>query len=369
MEKQNANKKINKEMDRRKFIETSGAAAGAAMFGGVTSGTIPEMVNSEQKQSGKAKIKIGLYSITYGGIWYKGDALSFEEMCRRAKEFGFDGVELDNKRPMGNPMDLNQRRRDEMRDALSKYGLDIPCVAANNDFSSPIPEHRECQLLMVRETARLAKDLGAKYVRLFAAWPGVPIHEGIGTYELVRGDYYTFQRQYPFATRLDRYNFVKDCLREAAKMGEESGIIMVLQNHAPLIRGWKDTLDLVREVNSPWLKVCLDLPIFENLNKDYVANAVKTVGALQVHSHYGGEYYRDKDGTVKPLVLEYYANRQIPDYEHYISLMNEIGYEGYFTFELCHQVLKEDHTIAGIEYVHEQVRLAREYMAKIIGRW
>lgn len=37
---------------------------------------------------------------------------------------------------------------------------------------------------MVRETAGLAKDLGAKIVRLFAAWPGVPIHEGVGTYEL-----------------------------------------------------------------------------------------------------------------------------------------------------------------------------------------
>ncbi len=65
-----------------------------------------------------------------------------------------------------------------MRNSLAKYGLEIPCVAANNDFSSPVPEHRECQLLMVRETARLAKDLGAKFVRLFAAWPGVPIHEG-----------------------------------------------------------------------------------------------------------------------------------------------------------------------------------------------
>jgi len=297
-----------------------------------------------------------------------GPALSFEELCRRAKETGFDGVELDNKRPMGNPLDLNERRRDEMRNSLSKYGLEIPCVAANNDFSSPVPEHRECQLLMVRETARLAKDLGAKFVRLFAAWPGVPIHEGVGTYDLTRGnEFYTFQRQFPFATWIDRYNFVKDCLREAAKMGEESGITMVLQNHAPLIRGWKDTLDLVKEVNSPWLKICLDLPIFENLNKDYVANAVHAVGNLQVHSHFGGEYYRDSAGTVKPVVLGYYANGMIPDYGHYIGLMREIGYNGYFTFELCHPVLNEDHTRGGIDYVHEQVKLAREYMSKIVN--
>jgi sugar phosphate isomerase/epimerase len=355
-------------MNRRKFIETSGAAAGAAMIGNRVPSEIAGTSVSGYKGSAAGKIKLGLYSISYGGIWYKGSALTFDELCKRARDYGFDGVELDNKRPMGNPLDLNQPKREEMRNSLARYGLEIPCVAANNDFSSPIPEHRECQLLMVRETARLAKDLGAKYVRLFAAWPGVPIHEGIGTYDLTRGnEFYTFQRQYPFTTRLDRYNFVKECLREAAKMGEENGVIMVLQNHAPLIRGWRDTLDLVNEVNSQWLKVCLDLPIFENLEKGYVANAVHKVGSLQTHSHFGGEYYRDPDGTIKPRVLDYYAGGMIPDYAHYITLMREIGYEGYFTFELCHPVLNEDHTAAGIEFVHEQVKLAREYMSNIIS--
>jgi sugar phosphate isomerase/epimerase len=357
-------------MNRRKFIETSGAAAGAAMIGNVAPSLKAQTAEKKQKTVGAGKIKLGLYSITYGGIWYKGPALTFDEFCSRAKDYGFDGVELDNKRPMGCPLDLDKRKRDEMVASIQKYGLEIPAVAANNDFSSPIPEHRECQLLMVRETAKLAKDLGAKYVRLFAAWPGVPIHEGMGTYDLTRGsEFYTFQRQYPFTTRLDRYNFVKDCLREAAKMGEENGIIMALQNHAPLIRGWKDTLDLVKEVNSPWLKICLDLPIFENLEKEYVANAVRTVGNLQVHSHFGGEYYRDGEGIIKPRVLDYYAGGKIPDYSHYIGLMNEINYNGYFTFELCHSVLNEDHTNAGIEVVHEQVKLAREYMWNIVNQY
>jgi len=357
-------------MDRRKFIGTSGAAAGAAMLGA----SRPSLNETEEIKGPKpvnaGKIKIGLYSISYGGIWYKGPALSFSELCRYAREYGYDGVELDNKRPMGNPMDLSQKNRDEMRNALAKYNLEIPCVAANNDFSSPVPEHRECQLLMVRETAKLAKDLGAKIVRLFAAWPGVPIHEGIGTYDLVREyqGYYTFQRQYPYTTHLERWNFVKECLKESAKMGEEYGVVMVLQNHAPLIRHWKDTYDLVKEVNSPWLKVCLDLPIMEKKEKDYVANAVRTVGSLQVHSHYGGEYYRDKTGEIKHKVLDTRFGEMLPDYAHYIGLMNEIGFNGYFTFELCHPVINDDHTPAGLEFVHEQVKLAREYMGNIIGK-
>jgi len=354
-------------MNRRKFIETSGVAAGAAVLGGVTASAEPRVSVYEAKSKGSAKIKLGLYSISYGGIWYTGSALSFDELCKRAKDYGFDGVELDNKRPMGCPLDLDKKKRDEMINSLQKYGLEIPAVAANNDFSSPMPEHRECQLLMVRETARLAKDLGAKIVRLFAAWPGVAIHEGVGTYDLSRGEYYTFQRQFPFATRLDRWNFVKDCLKEAAKMGEEHGVIMALQNHSPLIRTWRDTYDLVKEVNSPWLKICLDLPIFDKLDNDYIANAVRTVGNLQVHSHFGGEYYREGN-VIKARVLDYYAGGMLPDYSNYIGLMNEINYNGWFTFELCHNVLNEDHTRAGIEYVDNQVKLAREFMGKIIGR-
>ncbi len=356
-------------MNRRKFIETSGIAAGAAILGNVKSTANPESAFvMEQKPGKNAKIKLGLYSISYGGIWYKGKALSFDELCKYAKEYGFDGVELDNKRPMGNPMDLDQRKRDDMHNSLTKYGLEMPCVAANNDFSSPVPEHRECQLLMVRETARLAKEMGSKVVRLFAAWPGVPIHNGIGTYEFVRDEgFYTFLRQYPYATWLDRYNYVKECLAEAAKIGEENGVVMALQNHAPLIRNWRDTFDLVKEVNSPGLKICLDLPIFDKQDKEYIADAVRTVGNLQVHSHFGGEYYRDENNVIKPKMLYYYAGGKMPDYSHYIQLMNEIGYNGYFTFELCHQLLNKDHSIAGIEFVHEQVALAREYLAGIIN--
>ena len=49
--------------------------------------------------------------------------------------------------------------------------------------------------------------------------------------------------------------------------------------------------------------------------------------------------------------------------------MSEIGYDGYFTFELCHPVINDDHTRAGIEYVHEQVKLAREYMTNIVNQY
>jgi sugar phosphate isomerase/epimerase len=309
-------------------------------------------------------MKIGLYSISYLGIWYAGPALSFEQFVKRAKACGYAGIELDGKRPHGNPMDLDRRARERMRIILEREGMEIPCVAANNDFSSPIPEHRECQLLMVRELARLAADLGAKTVRLFAAWPGVAMHDGLATYDLVRSPFYTFERQFPYTTWLERWDYVKECLREAAAFGEEFGVVMALQNHAPLIRHWKDCYDLVNEVNSPWLKICLDLPLMTSFDKEAVRQAALTVGSLQAHSHFGGEFTRDDKGRVVLRNLD--LGKPLPDYAYFIALMREIGYDGYFCYELCHPVLSEAHEPLGLEYVDEQVKMAQEFMSKLL---
>ena len=59
-------------------------------------------------------MKISLYTVTYAGIWYNGPALGFEDIVHRAKDYGYDGVELDGKRPHGNPMDLDGRTRERI---------------------------------------------------------------------------------------------------------------------------------------------------------------------------------------------------------------------------------------------------------------
>src|SRR6186713_3189959 len=61
------------------------------------------------------KMKLGLYSITYLGVWYRGRALTLDELIGRAREYGYEGVEIDGKRPHGSPLDLPRRRCEELR--------------------------------------------------------------------------------------------------------------------------------------------------------------------------------------------------------------------------------------------------------------
>src|SRR5215831_16558868 len=64
---------------------------------------------------GGIAMKLGLYSITYLGLWYRGEALPLSDMILRAKEYGYDGIEIDGKRPHGNPLDWPTPRCRELR--------------------------------------------------------------------------------------------------------------------------------------------------------------------------------------------------------------------------------------------------------------
>src|SRR4029453_351030 len=118
-------------------------------------------------------MKLGLYSITYLGLWYRGDALPLPAMITRAKQYGYDGIEIDGKRPHGNPLDSPTPRRRELRALAQRTGIDTFAVAANNDFSNPVPEVREAQICCVRDLIRMTADLGAPTLRVFLAWWGV----------------------------------------------------------------------------------------------------------------------------------------------------------------------------------------------------
>ena len=84
-------------------------------------------------------MKLALYSVSYAGLWYRGPALTFAEIVKRAAESGYAGLELDGKRPHGNPMDLDADARASMRDTLARAGLELPCVAANTTSRARFP--------------------------------------------------------------------------------------------------------------------------------------------------------------------------------------------------------------------------------------
>jgi sugar phosphate isomerase/epimerase len=310
-------------------------------------------------------MKLGLYSITYLGLWYRGEALTLPQMIARAKEYGYDGIEIDGKRPHGNPLDWPTHRCRDLRARAEGEGLEIYAVAANNDFSNPVPEVREAQVCFVRDLIRMTADLGAPTLRVFLAWWGVTRHPQLATYDIAEGYWPIVHEKF---TEEEIWGWCREALAECARYAGDAGVTLALQNHKPLIYNHGDLLRMIREVDSPHVKACLDAPLMPDRSTAGIRDGAEAVGPLQALTHFGGEFERRPDGSIRGFerndgVVGEETGRY---YRDFVRSMNEIGYDGYIGYELCHQLPVVDGQTVGIAYADEQARLAAEFMRTLI---
>ena len=310
-------------------------------------------------------MKLGLYSITYLGLWYDGPALTVEQVIERAARFGYAGVEIDGKRPHGNPLDLPAARCRDLRRKAEDAGVEIYAVAANNDFSSPVPEHRESQLVYMRDLIRMTADLGARTLRVFAAWPGVTMSADGATYLAARQLWREAHlRVDPHTT----WQWCREGLAEAARFAGDAGVMLALQNHAPVTNSPDDMLRMIRDVGSPHLKACLDAPLAAKQGVGSMRETARSVAGLQVLSHFGGEYERESDGSVAGYVRHPDMTLAREDYyAEFTAGMQDIGYDGYTGYELCHPLPLMDGKRAGLEFADKNAQLAAEYLRSVIA--
>jgi len=98
-------------------------------------------------------------------------------------------------------------------------------------------------------------------------------------------------------------------------------------------------------------------------------DAAQAVGSLQVMSHFGGEFDRNPDGSITGVdridgVITGETNQY---YRDFARAMREIGYHGYISYELCHQLPVVNGETVGIEFAHKNAQLAVEFMREMIG--
>ena len=244
-------------------------------------------------------------------------------------------------------------------------GIEIHGVAANNDFSNPVPEQRESQLIYVRDLIRATADLGVKTLRVFAAWPGLTM--------TAEGARYTKARQVWRDAHLEilpeqTWALCRDGLVEASRWAGDAGVTLALQNHAPVTNNPADMLRMIRDVDSPHVKACLDAPLAAKQGVTSMQDAAREVAGLQVLTHFGGEYQRAADGSILGLVRN--PDETLTPEDYYLDFalgMQEIGYEGYTGYELCHPIPPVDGKPVGLDFADLNARLAAEYMRGVLA--
>jgi sugar phosphate isomerase/epimerase len=252
---------------------------------------------------------------------------------------------------------MPRKRCEKIRKRAADRGVPVYAVSGNNDFSSAVPEHREAQLVYMRELTRMTADLGAKTLRVFLGWPGVtlvPLPKGSGRHDIARQAWETEHK--PFAAA-QIWQWCREGLIESARPAGDYGVTLPLQNHAPIIGDYTDVLRMVKEVDSPNLKVCLDAPLLKQQDAASVRKAALDTGALQKLSHFGGEDEEAPAETVKGPAF----------YKPFVATMAESGYSGYIGYELCHPLLVKAGQTVGIDFVDRSAQAVAKFMRQMIG--
>jgi sugar phosphate isomerase/epimerase len=179
--------------------------------------------------------------------------------------------------------------------------------------------------------------------------------EGGARYDVARQVWTFTHKEFPPERT---WAWCRDGLKEAARYAGDHGVTLALQNHAPVIQDYRDALRMIREIDSPHLKACFDTRLETGKKGDYLLQATREFGALQVLTHYGDEYDR-VDGRIVPKEDEFAADQ--------VRGLVEIGYNGYIGYELCHPLPLVDGRLPGIDYVDKNAQLAAEYMRATIA--
>jgi sugar phosphate isomerase/epimerase len=271
-------------------------------------------------------MKFILHSVSYSSTWKGQTALSLDAFIDKAKTLGFDGIELMAKRPHASPIDLDGDGRKRVRERIQSKGLELPCIAGYQDFSTdldhPDMPRLEKELLYLRETVRLAHDLGCNIVRIYSGFlrPDIPY--------------------------MDQWKWCVDYIREGAQFAENHGVFLALQNHSEITVHHLDVLQMIKEIGSPAMKVALDAPYVLRTGAP-VDQAVEDVGSLIVYSTTSDHIRRPISLHLAPSTFKmsgYYnltRNIAVPigegevDYPAFFKALRKIGYEDYLAYEIC----------------------------------
>jgi len=233
---------LQKSVSRRSFLTTSAAvAAGCVMADRLTGEPILQPLDQECPSDGKTAFRIGALDSVLSGD----DRLSWEQTYQRARELGFDGIELG----VGKDYDQTELWSTEGRKRLRSYseatGVATASICLHSYWSYSFADDEEAvrnrALRLAREAAVAAKEMGAGRILVPFTNP-----DSVGV-ELARERWITG-------------------MKKSSPAAEEAGVAFCLENVGiSFADKAEDIITIVDAIGSPAVKVYYD-----------AANAVRT---------------------------------------------------------------------------------------------
>lgn len=290
---------------------------------------------------------LGLFSISYGGLWGQA-ALDLRAFVRRAASLGYDAVMLAGKRPHLSPLDMTSDAIAALRDELQSTGMKCEVVAAYTDLTSATATEvpfLEMQIAYVESLCAIGVQLGAEVVRIFTAY------------------------EQPNTSPHANWQRVVGTIREMCDRATNHGITVAIQNHHDVALHTTALLELLHDINRPNCKLGFDAWSPALRGEDLYEAAKRAAPHTAITTN--ADYIRLPRYRYRPELVNYEPAtpdlvRAVPfgtgfiDYPAFFRGLRDGGFDGLATFEMCSPI-RGGGAIENLdEYARTYVRWMRE---------
>ncbi len=278
------------------------------LLAGVAVGTVAATLSASAKQPVLQKRKRRIAVSTYSFWQFRRNEYRDIERCIiLAAELGFDGVEL-----------LHRQMTDESPTFLRRlkrtaflHGLDLCGFSTHQGFLSPDETVRQRNVDHTIHCIELCYELGIPTMRVNTGTWGTSRNFD----ELMRNR--GVEPLLPGYNDEDGYGWVVDGLSRCLEAAEKCGVILGLENHWGLGRTPEGVLRIVRQIDSPWLRVTMDTGNFLEDPYDKLEMLAPYTVLVQAKTYYGGGLWYTLD----------------LDYDRIGRILDKYGYRGYVSLE------------------------------------
>ena len=295
-------------INRRTFLARSITAAAAGFAPCSVEEAFAKATASKDANSTK-KLKRNRFAVSTYSFWRfkEGLKLPIETCIDEAAEMGFDGVEI-----LGMQMEkeTNEYLQNLKRRALIN-GLDLCGLSIHQGFVSPDKEKRQQNIDHTIKCIEMAYQLGIPIIRINTGrWGTIKSFDELmakrGIEPILTG-----------YTEEDGFKWVIDSIEKCLPAAEKCGVILGLENHWGLARTPDGLLKIIDAVNSPWLRVLLDVGNFLEEPYERIERCAPYTVFMHAKTYFGGGIWYTLD----------------LDYERIAKIMQKHNFRGYVSLE------------------------------------
>jgi len=169
-------------------------------------------------------------------------------------------------------------------------------LSPGNNFGKATPKERKAEVESIKKWLDAAFILGAPCLRIFAGWPEPPKDK---------------EKLWPEMAA---------CIKECEKAAKQIGIVLAIEPHndGGFLPTAVDTLRLIKEINSPWVRINLDTGNYQDPD-----NYQAIQDTIQYAPHIHAKVHHMSDDA-KELVF---------DFDKIFTILKNADYRGFFSLE------------------------------------